>query len=311
MFSNPVLLVLVLTYIVICGFILYFCVFADPEISDVAYLVQVALPNKVRSSLTKAVGEKKMNVLQSILDYSMVFLYLVVVLGCWSVVFWYIYPWITDSPRVSNIHKVLGYFVFVACIGSWVLAHKSSPGIITARTFKKYDHYPYDNLLFLPNKRCGTTNLIRIPRSKFDRYKYNQNVPRYDHFCGWVYNTIGENNYRWFLLFLVVHVLMCAYGSAVTITLFYSEIKDKKLLELTFFDRATGDHIQSNWNIVFQYLFSRNTLEFSVLLIMFVIGIALGAFLGYHVSLCLNQGRHPSLQCSIRSPYLNRAMNNF
>jgi hypothetical protein len=285
--NSPGVIAILLAYVFFCGFILYFCVFTDPEQSNMAHLMQVALPNKIWSQMTKVMGEKKMDVFQAILDRAMVLVYLAIVLGSWVIVFLYIYPWISRSSYVSNVHKFVGYFVFVACFGSWRLVNKSSPGIITTRTFKKYDHYPYDNLLFLPGRHCETTKLIKIPRSKFDRLKYDRNVPRYDHFCGWVFNTIGENNYRWFLLFLAVHVLMCAYASTVTMALFRGEIIDKRLLELTFFDRATGKHVKSNWHIVFQYLFSRQTLELSMLAVVFVLGITLFFFLAYHVSLNL------------------------
>ena len=234
--------------------------------------------------MEKIMGDKKMESLQKVLDLALVFVYFFVVLGCWTIVFWYIYPWIEESSFVPNYHKYIGYVVFVACFGSWRLTNKSSPGIITGISFKRYDHYPYDHLMFLKNKRCETTNLIRIPRSKFDRLKYNQNVPRYDHFGGWVHNTIGEENYRWFLLFLSIHVVMCVYGSYACAMLFWGEIVDQQLLEITFFDRVSGEHVKSSWFIVCQYLFSRRTLEFGVFVVMFVMAIALGGFLGYHVS---------------------------
>jgi hypothetical protein len=154
--------------------------------------------------------------------------------------------------------------------------------MITAKSFKRYDHYPYDNLLFLPDRKCDTTNLVKIARSKYDRLKYSQNVPRYDHFCGWVYNTIGEENYRWFLLFLAVHVTMCVYGSTISILLFRGEISDKHLFELTFFDRNSGKEFKATWFVVTQFLFVRRMPEVSVLAVMFVMAIALGGFLGYH-----------------------------
>lgn len=283
-FSTPALIGLMASYVIICGFIMYFCVIADPNRSKMAFFIQVELPNKIWDSLGKVMGTKQMNLLQSILDLAMVFVYFFVVLGSWTVVFWYIYPWIDRSSYVRQYHKYIGYFVFVACFASWRLANTSRPGLITPKTFPQYDHYPYDNLMFLPNRRCDSTNLLKIPRSKFDRLKYHQNVPRYDHYCGWVNNTIGEENYRWFLLFLAFHVFMCVYGSIMLALLFWGEIKEKQLLEITFFDRATGEHVRSNWFIVSQYLFMRKTLEFAVLAIMFVMGIALGGFLGYHVS---------------------------
>lgn len=76
---------------------------------------------------------------------------------------------------------------------------------------------------------------------------------------------------------------MCFYGSYCAILLFWDEISRKKLFEITFFDRATGETVKSNYFIVAQYLFARRTLEACVLVIMFVMGIALSGFLGYHV----------------------------
>ena len=285
MASGYAILALMVLYIIVCTAILYYCVIADPNKNDTAFYVTATLPQKIWDRMGKVLGQKKLNMLASVIDLALVFVYFAVVLGCWVVVFMYIYPWITESSYVSNFHKFLGYAVFVACFSSWRLTNKSSPGIITESTFSRYNHYPYDNLLFVPGRRCDSTNLIRIARSKFDRLKYDQNVPRYDHFCGWVHNTIGEENYRFFLLFLAVHVGMCVYGSTVTILLFRGEIISKELLQLTFFDRATGETFKADWSIVMQYLFTRRMAECCVLAVMFVMGIALACFLGYHVYL--------------------------
>lgn len=81
----------------------------------------------------------------------------------------------------------------------------TNPGIITKTNIQRYDHFPYDHLLFTPDRICSTTGVRRLARSKYDRFKYKQNVARFDHYCGWVYNSIGEENYRFFLLFLLVH----------------------------------------------------------------------------------------------------------
>jgi hypothetical protein len=273
---------ILISYVLFCGAVLYFCVIADPATSHIAYTFTVKLPSKAWDFSSKLLGKKKLGVLEAILDRALLFIYLVVVLGTYTIVFWYIYPWIGESSHASNYHKIVGYFLFAACLGSWRFCSKSSPGMITAKSFKRYDHYPYDNLLFLSDRKCDTTNLVKIARSKYDRLKYHQNVPRYDHFCGWVYNTIGEENYRWFLLFLAIHVLMCAYGSTVSIILFRGEIADKQLFELTFFDRSTGEEFKATWFVVTQFFFVRRMPEVAVLAMMFVMGIALGGFLGYH-----------------------------
>ena len=49
-------------------------------------------------------------------------------------------------------------------------------------------------------------------RSKFCRVT-RRRVARFDHFCGWMNNAIGENNLRYFVSFLALHVVLCAYGS--------------------------------------------------------------------------------------------------
>jgi palmitoyltransferase len=281
--STTSLSIMLIGYVILCFVMMYLCMIADPSESTIAYQFQIALPNKVWNKLSQTFGKEKMNVLQHVMDRALVLVYFVVVGGSWSVVFWYLYPWLYQSPGVSNVHGVIGVLVFLACFVSWGIANSSHPGKITAASFKRYDHYPYDNLLFLPDKRCETTKLVKVPRSKFDRIKYQCIVPRYDHFCGWTYNTYGEENYRWFLLFLGQHVAMCFYGSFVSMLLFRDEIRQKKMFELTFFDRSTGETVKAGYSILLQYLFARRTLECCVLTIMFVMGIALSFFSGYHV----------------------------
>jgi hypothetical protein len=40
-------------------------------------------------------------------------------------------------------------------------------------------------------------------------------VARFDHFCGWLNNAVGEQNYKWFLLFLAVHCFMLSYATYI------------------------------------------------------------------------------------------------
>jgi len=159
-------------------FFMYYCVMADPETSSIARFLGYTLPDKIWSTLGSACGRRGMAVVEWITDRALILLYIVVVHGSWSVIFAYVYPWIASQHYVSQIHRVIGGVVFAACVFSWRHACTSSPGIITKQTMHLYDHYPYDNYMFEPTL-CRTRNIIRPARSKFDRYKYQENVPRY------------------------------------------------------------------------------------------------------------------------------------
>ena len=139
--------------------------------------------------------------------------------------------------------------------------------------------------MFLPNRICPTTGAPRLPRSKFDRFRYHQNVSRFDHFCGWVFNTIGEENYRDFLAFLAVHTGMSIYGAYILGELFLAEIAEQKLFEVTFYNVRTKEEFKANWNVVAQFLFMHHTFEAGIFIVMVVMSIVLGAFLGFHAYL--------------------------
>jgi len=271
-------------YVGFLGFFVYVCMYADPETSPLAEFMTETLPRRAWETCQRVFGKKNAKGVEWVVDRAMILFYVVVVFGSWSIIFAYVYPWIGRQSYVSQAHRVVGCFVFASCVLSWRFASTSSPGIITKQSLSMYDHFPYDGLMYISNKRCPTRKIPRLARSKFDRYKYNENVPRFDHFCGWIFNTIGEQNYRWFLLFLTVHVCMCIYGAVVLFYLFYGHILDNELHKVVFFNRATGEDIApgNKWFLA-QYMFHKFFMETGVFLLMAVMAITLGAFLGYHI----------------------------
>lgn len=78
----------------------------------------------------------------------------------------------------------------------------TSPGIITPKTLKYYDHFPYDDLLYVEGRNDPKRGVPRLPRSKFDRMKYHHHVARFDHFCGWVYNTSKCIFFTWIIVYM-------------------------------------------------------------------------------------------------------------
>ena len=196
-------------------------------------------------------------------------------------VFSYGYPEIERSNYIKSYHQYIGYIVFISCMGSWHFACNKSPGNITENAIPLFDHYEYDDILY-HNKICPTLKIRKLARSKYDRFS-KRHVPRFDHFCGWLNQAVGELNYRWFLLFLVIHVGMCIYGTWAVASVLYGEVLDKNLLNATFFNAITGAEVQADYIIVFHYLFIRYFQISGVLLLMSVMSLMLGIFLGFHL----------------------------
>lgn len=148
--------------------------------------------------------------------------YLTVIFGSWTVIFTRLYPLASINESFPKHHLTFGYVLFLLCVASWRFAGGTSPGIITLESMHRFDNYPYDELLYETGKVCPTLHLRKLARSKYDRYSCTQ-VPRFDHYCGWIYQTVGEENYRFFVVFLVVHTFMCMYGTVMTFQLLWSE----------------------------------------------------------------------------------------
>ena len=271
-------------YAIFCAFIFYVCFYADSETSSLANLFLIKLPRWIFTGVERFFGPTVCQFLRSLSEMFLMITYLFIVLGSWSIMFCFGYPMITESTYVSDVHKYVGYVVFAACMTSWRYASRKSPGYITSMTIPKFDNYEYDNLMFVPNRICRTVGIRKLARSKYDIYA-NRHVARFDHFCGWLNNPIGEENYRYFLLFLFIHVGMCAYGSYVTANLFIGEIHEKRLWNAVFFNAATGEEVLVDWIILAHFLFAQHMCVGAVLVLMTCMTIALGLFLSFHLYL--------------------------
>ena len=157
---------------------------------------------------------------------------------------------------------------FASCLTSFVAASTREPGyIVDSETVAKHENYAhycnvqtistrqlpaekpfvyrYDCMLFWPNKVCPTANVCKIARSKYCATT-KCNIARFDHFCPWVNNAIGEENYRVFLLFLSCHAVLLCYGAICISLILYDLILIEDLFNVKFYDPRTGTTMTSS-----------------------------------------------------------------
>jgi len=78
--------------------------------------------------------------------------------------------------------------------------------------------------MFMKDHKCTTCKFDKPARSKHCS-TCNHCVERFDHHCIWVNQCIGRKNYRWFLLFLFLHTIICIYATVAGILIFMGELE--------------------------------------------------------------------------------------
>ena len=96
---------------------------------------------------------------------------------------------------------------------SFLLASYAKPGVVGEPGTSAQDaRFAADGILYATEgEDCRTCKVPRPARSKHCRL-CGHCVRRYDHHCSWLNVDIGELNYRWFHMFLVVHWSLCGIG---------------------------------------------------------------------------------------------------
>ena len=200
-------------------------------------------------------------------------------------------------PRIPNLfmpfwHKYTGVMVLFLTVFCWVKVCTTNPGIITARNWKKFDNYAFDNIIYMPGEEyqfrdgSGRSSVPKLARSKFDRIT-NNIISRFDHFCPWVNNAVGELNYRWFLAFLLSTVWLLWYGTYACASVLVSIIVKEDLFNQYFVNRATGQTVKAGYYIVFQFIMFHEGNLAMLLLLCGVMAVVVSLFFLYHLYLTL------------------------
>lgn len=181
-------------------------------------------------------------------------------------------------------HRPAISFGMTISIASWLATCWSDPGAIDARNLDAHlAAYPYDYVLYEP-KLCRTLKVTCPARSKFCRVT-KRRVAKFDHFCGWMNNAIGENNLRHFVTFLALHVVLTSYGAWLCVAVIRQEISRRGLWTLSFEGgkRGVPSTLATDWRLLIRFVAYHFSPLATLALFLVILAIMLGAFLGYHL----------------------------
>ena len=219
--------------------------------------------------------------------------YAVLVFGGYGVVVYSAYPRIPND-YMAGYHRWIGVFVVGGTVWAWYKACSVSPGYITHENWRSFDNYKIDGLMYQPDEwynykkedekagRPVRPNVPKLPRSKNDAFT-GKVVSRFDHFCPWLNNPVGERNYRYFLLFLFMTALMLAYGTAATLSVVASFINEHHLFEARYVNKKTGKVVTASTRMVFHYCMHKEQYMMMLLFLCGIMGLVVMAFLCYHL----------------------------
>jgi len=183
----------------------------------------------------------------------------------------------------DSLHRPLSHALLIFCFITFYLASASDPGYLDEENFEEYSgRYPYDNTLFFPGKNCPTCNITKIARSKHCAL-CNRCVARFDHHCVWINNCVGENNYKWFALFLLAHIALTWYGPIIMINVLIGILRGHNFWSRVMVDISTGHRRAPNLWDANQFLAQEYMLLWVITGLLLIMAIFLALFFTYHL----------------------------
>jgi hypothetical protein len=128
------------------------------------------------------------------------------------------------GPYLGGWHRYTASAVMVACYYTFYKACTVPPGVIRDKRRAKLlkAKYDFDGVMYVKGSECKTCKIEKPARSKHCRV-CDHCVEKFDHHCIWINQCVGAKNYKWFLLFLFLHIVICFYGGVVGILIFMGE----------------------------------------------------------------------------------------
>lgn len=224
LFSTQLFLVLLL-YVAVFGLVVFLFCFADTDAQGwqgkIARFFAFQIPAIIKRIVLLSCGSGVWNSLFGVYDYVVnkrnpimqgFYLFIINSAFC-SWIIW-------GAPQlpmkyIGEHHTYIAYSWVALCQLTFYWACTTSPGQITCENAQQFNHQPYDGLLYASGSFCKTCKVPKIARSKHCSM-CGYCVPLFDHHCIWLNQCVGELNYRYFLLFLLVNSSFFFYGFYVT-----------------------------------------------------------------------------------------------
>ena len=209
------------------------------------------------------------------------------VLGGYGLVLYEAYPQIPND-YMGGWHRYTGVLAVFFTMWSWYKACTVEPGYITSENWRDYDNYSVFKGMYDPGKyyryEDGRPAVPRLPRSKHDAFT-DKVVSRFDHFCPWLNNPVGERNYKWFILFLAATTFMLGYGSFATASVVLTYANRKNLFKARYMNKKTGQVMQASKSMVLQYLLHMQSHMMMLLFLCGIMCVVVFFFFTYHLYL--------------------------
>ena len=297
---------LLVGWLLVFALLLFVLLFGEAEMFEGTFVERLhwimtdGVPYGVSWVLRKVIGDARAEKIEGLAkevlcerpNPAMQLIYVALVMGGYWVYCVHVEPLIL-AGAVSARHAVVVPVAMLISIASWLAVCFSDPGIVDAHTLDaQLATYPHDHVLY-KSKTCPTLGVTCPARSKYCRITQRR-VAKFDHYCGWMGNSIGENNLRYFITFLAVHVVLTSYGSWLCASAISGEIRRRGLwsaeFEPTRRQRRGGgandsgvSRLASDWTLLTKFVVYHFSPAVTLSLFLAILVVMLGAFLGYHL----------------------------
>ena len=283
--------VLVAAYILSTGLIVL-VFFTDPDEESwkgaITRFFLKKIPKFITDMIKACLGEKASNGVMRCCDWVinqrnplLQILYHVILFGAFQT--WLVFGEPLLPTYLVKVSKYEAHVGITLCVITWVLANFTHPGKIDKSNLVCYSHQHYDQLIFTDDVICSTCKIPKPARSKHCSL-CGYCVPMFDHHCIWLNQCVGENNYKYFLLFLITHNVVFLYFGYLLVKVVLSPVVEHRMWEMQYQDPSTGK-IWAGKQLVFNYLINTYAALIVVAIAALLFGACVGCFLVYHLYL--------------------------